>query len=446
MISGLSWAPWSTVLFTAMTAAAWLASRASTSGHWSGWIHGAVLLASPWLLAAQQRRNAAYLKAMRQEESQQIMRLQEVARSLLSFQTTARSLETHIGQLTDVYHITKETSRALHMREMFALSLDILPRLLNAQGLRLIDGSGDSPQVLRATRSSDGRLLPEDDASAGGKETAQPLEIEQHLLAQALKISSPLNAATAQRTTGAACLNAQELGGRVPEGVTRIAWAPLWREQKAIGALAADNLPEAQATTLALIANQLSLQLSRVHLYQQVESLAVTDALTGLFVRRYFLARASEELLRATHHRLSCTLLMVDLDLFKQKNDTYGHLVGDVVLKDVAQLLKRNLREIDLIARFGGEEFILLLVETGLEQGMVIAERLRQLVEIHPVRAYDELLSQTISIGVAGFPRDAQDLEALIERSDQALYAAKQAGRNRVIQYRPDSSGVRHSP
>jgi diguanylate cyclase (GGDEF)-like protein len=90
---------------------------------------------------------------------------------------------------------------------------------------------------------------------------------------------------------------------------------------------------------------------------------------------------------------------------------------------------------VDLIARYGGEEFILLLIETDAEHALPIAQRLRQLVELHPIRAYDELLAQTISIGMATFPQDGQTLEALIERADQALYAAKHAGRNRVVTY-----------
>jgi diguanylate cyclase (GGDEF)-like protein len=85
------------------------------------------------------------------------------------------------------------------------------------------------------------------------------------------------------------------------------------------------------------------------------------------------------------------------------------------------------------LARYGGEEFIFFLVETGAEQAALIAERLRQLVELHPIRAYDELLRQTISIGLAAFPEDGKTLEELMERADQALYAAKRAGRNRVV-------------
>jgi diguanylate cyclase (GGDEF)-like protein len=187
--------------------------------------------------------------------------------------------------------------------------------------------------------------------------------------------------------------------------------------------------------TLSIVAHQLSLQLARVHFYEAVESLAITDTLTGLFVRRYFLELATEELLRSTRHCLPCTVIMVDLDFFKTKNDTYGHLVGDVVLREVSQLLRKNLREVDLIARYGGEEFILLLIETDPEQALPVAERLRQLVEVHPIRAYDETLTQTVSLGLACFPEDGPELQTLIEHADEALYAAKRAGRNRVLRW-----------
>ncbi len=176
----------------------------------------------------------------------------------------------------------------------------------------------------------------------------------------------------------------------------------------------------------------MALQVARVRLYQTVESLAVTDSLTGLFVRRYFMEFAEEELERSRRHHLPCSVVMADLDHFKSKNDTYGHLVGDVVLRDVAQLMRQNLRGIDLIARYGGEEFIALLVETDAEEAMVIARRLREAVELHPIRAYDETVLQTVSLGVATYPGDGQTFSELIQHSDEALYAAKRAGRNRV--------------
>jgi len=332
-------------------------------------------------------------------------------------QTSTQHLEKEIGQITDLYHVTKDTGRALRLPDLFSASLEMAPKLLKASGLRLIDLSEEEPHVLRASRTSDGRMVPP--PNGGG--TNPILDMERAIIMRAVTSGEPT------------CAGPQELSCQLPEGVSRVAWSPLWREQKPIGVLVADELPEEQLSTLSIVANQLSLQLSRIHLYEAVESLAVTDALTGLSVRGYFMDRAREELARSKRHKLSCTLLMTDLDHFKEKNDTYGHLVGDVVLKDVANLLKRNLREVDLIARYGGEEFILLLIETDVEQALPIAQRLKQLVEVHPIRAYDELLTQTVSVGLAGYPHDAQTLETLIERADQALYAAKRAGRNCVV-------------
>ena len=413
MISGLCWARVWTGIFTAATLITFMWTQAGMLTGWIGWVQMAALGITPWLLAAQQGRDGQTLKYLHVKEAQRMASLSEAARALLSLQSSAQQLEAQITEITDVYHVTKETSRALHLAELFATSMEIAPRLLNTRGLRLIDLSEPAPHILRATRSTDGRMV------AGDANHVS--DMEQAIITRSLASGQTMSAST------------QELGCALPEGLSRIAWSPLWREQRPIGVLVADELPEPQLKTLASVANQLSLQLSRIHLYERVEALAVTDALTGLFVRQYFLGRAREELARSKRHGLSCTLLMTDLDHFKQKNDTYGHLTGDVVLRDVARLLKRNLREVDLIARFGGEEFILLLIETDVEHAMPIAQRLRQLVEIHPIRAYDELLSQTISIGAAAFPKDAQTLEALIERADQALYHAKRTGRNRVV-------------
>ena len=413
MISGLSWARPYTALLTGATLLAVVWTQAAALGHWTGWLELVAFGATPWLLAAQRVRHEAELKRLHAEEAAEVSRLSDAARSLLSLQTSNQQMESQVVEITDLYHVTKETGRALHVGELFAASLNIAPRLLNARGFRLIDLSGETPQILRAIREPDGRM-----ASVDGRDLAK---MEQAII-QRVRASGRPSSATAQELSGAA-------------GVTRVSWAPLWREQQPVGVLVADELPEEQLKTLSIVANQLSLQFSRISLYQQVEALAVTDALTGVSVRGYFLERAKEELARSGRHGLSCTLLMADLDLFKKKNDTFGHLVGDVVLRDVARLLQRNLREIDMIARFGGEEFILLLIETGIEQAMPIAERLRQLVEVHPIRAYDELLTQTISIGLAAFPVHAKTLEALVERADQALYAAKRAGRNQVVRW-----------
>lgn len=467
MLSGLFWAWRWTGVLTTLTVVTFLGTQAPMLAHWTGWVQLGALGLSPWLLAAQRIQHERLLKRLHADEAQQMTRLSEAARALGFLQASMQGMETQITEITDVYRVTKEASRALHVQELFATSLETVPRLLTAKGLRLIDLAEGTPRVLRAIRVADGRMVPASAPSAvrqpgaippgvrspaedgeqggvphselfssGGADANQGhqlLDVERAIIERALSSNQAASAA------------AQECSCSVPEGLSRLSWVPLWGEQKPIGILVAEELPEQELKTLSVIANQLSLQLSRVHLYEAVEALAVTDALTGLFVRNYFLTHAQEELARSARHGLACTVFMADLDGFKQKNDTFGHLVGDVVLREVARLLQRNLREVDLIARFGGEEFILLLIETPVEQAMPIAERLKQLVELHPIHAYDERLTQTITIGAAGFPEDAQTLEDLIERADQALYAGKRAGRNRVIRWSNEQSTV-HSP
>ncbi len=183
----------------------------------------------------------------------------------------------------------------------------------------------------------------------------------------------------------------------------------------------------------AIVSGQLALGLQRVALYRQVQELATHDGLTGLLVRRTFWERLQEEVERAIRRSVPVTFLMVDLDRFKQVNDTYGHLVGDVVLREVAGLIHGSVREMDLVGRFGGEEFGVLLPEAEPDLGVQIAERIRRTIESAPIRAYDEEIHITVSVGVALCPAQASTAEDLVEKADQAMYRAKAMGRNRTI-------------
>jgi diguanylate cyclase (GGDEF)-like protein len=126
------------------------------------------------------------------------------------------------------------------------------------------------------------------------------------------------------------------------------------------------------------------------------------------------------------------SFLIIDLDYFKEKNDKFGHLVGDIILKEIAAVLKSTLREIDIIGRYGGEEFTVVLAGIGREGALLAAERIRSSVEHSVFKAYDEKVSITISIGISTFPEDGVDEHTLIESADKALYRAKEKGRNRV--------------
>jgi diguanylate cyclase (GGDEF)-like protein len=184
-----------------------------------------------------------------------------------------------------------------------------------------------------------------------------------------------------------------------------------------------------------ILSQQFLLGIKRAILYQKVQALSITDGLTGVFSRRYCLERFREEVERSKKFKHNFSFLMIDVDYFKNYNDKYGHLVGDAILREVAATIKENIRQIDLLGRYGGEEFILVLTETGSEQSKFVAERIRKAVEEKQIKVYDENLGITISIGVATFPKDAEVPQAIIEKADQALYCAKEAGRNRVCLY-----------
>ncbi|HNX81405.1 MAG TPA: GGDEF domain-containing protein [Candidatus Omnitrophota bacterium] len=207
---------------------------------------------------------------------------------------------------------------------------------------------------------------------------------------------------------------------------------PLEIEGKPVGYLAALGVPDDQKEKFHILAHQFMLGIKRVLLYQRIQELAITDSLTGTFSRRYYLERFSEELERSKRFNFKFAFLMVDIDRFKDCNDKYGHLVGDAILKEVAKVIKDNIRLIDSVGRYGGEEFLIILTETDLNGARFAAERIRQAMEMKRIRVYDEELRVTISIGISVFPDDADDMTHLIEKADRALYRAKQTGRNRV--------------
>jgi two-component system, cell cycle response regulator len=167
--------------------------------------------------------------------------------------------------------------------------------------------------------------------------------------------------------------------------------------------------------------------------YQALKRIALTDHLTEVYNRYYFADALEREFGLAVRHAFPLTCIFADIDLFREFNNAHGHAIGDWVLKNTAALLAENLRQGDIIARYGGEEFVILLPLTSLEDGVILAERLRILVQEKAWQSPAGNLAVTVSFGVSAIPSvDIEIAAELVERADQAMYRSKVAGRNRV--------------
>jgi diguanylate cyclase (GGDEF)-like protein/PAS domain S-box-containing protein len=174
----------------------------------------------------------------------------------------------------------------------------------------------------------------------------------------------------------------------------------------------------------------------------ELEKLAMTDYLTNLNNRRFFIQRGVEEIKRAHRNSQPLALLMVDIDEFKNVNDTYGHEIGDLALQHVAEVMKSSLREIDLLGRLGGEEFAALLPNTTLEDALLSAERVRETIANMSLEIAGQVLSNpiTISVGVATITDGMSGIDDLLRKADIALYRAKNNGRNCVSVYQENQT------
>jgi diguanylate cyclase (GGDEF)-like protein len=231
-----------------------------------------------------------------------------------------------------------------------------------------------------------------------------------------------------------------------PKFLSMIA-VPLEINSKTWGVLMGESIQhntfdESDLRLLSILGSITSLALNNAKLYEKTQELAITDGLTGLYVQSYFKERLSEEILRSQNHKLAMSAVIFDVDLFKKFNDTYGHAAGDSVLRQIANILRNCLRETDLISRYGGEEFAILMLQTEQNEAYHIAEIIRKNVEIErfylPVESFQPVqVRVTISAGVAGLTAKTKTPEDLLHLADEALYKAKKNGRNKVEITRP---------
>ncbi|MFO8052820.1 MAG: GGDEF domain-containing protein [Candidatus Omnitrophota bacterium] len=181
-----------------------------------------------------------------------------------------------------------------------------------------------------------------------------------------------------------------------------------------------------------LFAKLLTVSLERLELYDRLQELSIRDYLTGTYNRRFFNQRVEKEFLRSKKLKNKLSFLMIDIDNFKKVNDTYGHLVGDAVLERCSSLILEGVRQIDFLGRLGGEEFGVLLPDTDKAGAIMVSERICSRISQEKIKAFDESLNITVSIGIATYPSNTIYIDLFTEIADKALYRAKASGKNRV--------------
>lgn len=209
---------------------------------------------------------------------------------------------------------------------------------------------------------------------------------------------------------------------------------PLISENKPIGVLNiyGKELLEIDQKAGEVFSGQISVALENAKLLAKVQQIAITDELTSILNRRGLFEHANLQYKSACRHKRDLSVLMIDIDDFKKVNDTYGHDIGDQVLSEVVRRIKGNIRDIDVLGRYGGEEFMVLLSETDLSGAKVVGERLRSLIDNSPISTNSGMIHVTISIGIGILKSDTQSFEQICKGADEALYSAKKRGKNQV--------------
>ena len=381
----------------------------------------------------------------------------------------ARSFNTMLARVTDMAAHEIETENSLHTMERELL----LKRELTAVNERLAAHIREMELLLAVSKALTGTLdLPEQLDQLGGL-VCEALRVEEFCT---MLLDEATHQLVVEAAVGPGLVATRGLRFRLGEGVTGAAAAqgktiyvpdvqkeprylhykglrrstgsflcvPLRAKGRIVGAMnlnrpAADAFSAQEIRLAEAIAAQAGLAIANARLYQQTLELSYTDPLTGIPNRRHLFTRLEQEVSRSLRFGDELTILMIDLDLFKQINDAHGHAVGDAVLRGVAVALQRNVRKVDLVARYGGEEFVVVLPRIVREEAIEVAEKLRRAVAATPLPAPVGIapVHVTISVGLATFGHDATDVGALIEKADVALYEAKHAGRNRVASAEP---------
>ncbi|MBU1108625.1 MAG: diguanylate cyclase [Candidatus Riflebacteria bacterium] len=328
----------------------------------------------------------------------------ELGELAITFNAMTRRLRNRLTELTVLYNLTQKASTTHSQREVFDLAAGNLQKHLNA------DTSGT--------------------AWFNEGEGIDSIYLAEHL---------PDDESEAIRSCVKSALRTYQSVAEFSEKLDRfVLGVPLFFEEKKFGAVylvfpeerGKDklHLSDDEKSFIETLRHHLSLIIEKQRLFEQ----AITDGLTKLYLRRFFLATLDKEINRSKRYQLDVSVILLDIDLFKKFNDTFGHQAGDYVLRETAQRIMESIRSVDTPGRYGGEEMAVILPQTNIKEAFVVAERMRKAIEGAEYTFKNDSMKVTASLGVSSLHMRDISLEELIEESDKAMYVAKEKGRNQV--------------
>ncbi len=345
---------------------------------------------------------------------------------------TNQQLERSVNDLSILYRVSQMISSTIVSEELYNILIDVVVKTLGFQEFALLILDEESKQlgVKAAYGFKDNQKVKELSFVLGEGISGQVAKNKESIYIK-------------DTSKDPAYLHYK--GEKMEEG--SFLSLPVMSHQKVLGVMnfsrpGLDSFSTMDIRLLTSLASQVAVSIENARLYAKTKELSVTDELTHLYNRRHFFTMLQMEWKRARRFTRNISLLMVDVDHFKQYNDTHGHLQGDRVLEEIAALLAENVREVDTVARYGGEEFAIILTHTSCEEAVEVAQKICQVVSGHVFGngKHSSEEQVTVSIGVANFPEDTVNMEELIDHADMALYEAKNFGRNRVVRYRREKS------
>jgi diguanylate cyclase (GGDEF)-like protein len=353
-------------------------------------------------------------------------RNEEFGRSELSLQDLKKknaSIEKQLREIGHLYDVIKDLGSTLNVQEMIELIKQFTERTF------------DLPHFIIAILSADGKKYEVKIASGCDESFLRSMEVDvdsNHLIPGLAREKKPIWVASVAKDQRFEKLRKLSIGSFL--------FIPYVVQDRVIGFMCSYSgqenfIDQEKFSNFQVFFNQIAIGLQKSLLYEKVEQLSITDGLTKLYSHRHFKLRLEEELVLAGRYSSPLSLLILDIDHFKHYNDHYGHVAGDHVLMEVAKILKQEAETTHVVARYGGEEMVLVAPETTKEEAVELAERIRSSVGSHAFAVGQETTKVTVSIGVSTFPYDAHSTLDMISKADEALYAAKNRGRDRVVAY-----------